>query len=299
MRVAHVPPVFILAAAAMALASCGGGGTSDSPAPGTVASPSVIPPTPATSASPATQAPTQLPPALVARFDLSKWKLDLPIDKLGGTGGTGGIQNASQTIPTSQLLAGFFDAYFYADPQSRLIFTAPANGAVTSPGVGSDHTRSELREVYTGAGADPNGNWSGAGTLAGTCTVQSVAPGSSSAVFAQLRSQTNTLALLVYRPATRDIAVDVYSTNSSGSGHTVSVLVRNVNLQDSINYSASVSGSTFTATVNGVAHSSTLDASWVGAPLYFKLGAYHLAPNTGNAASDMTVVAYSAFAVSH
>ena len=279
------------AVAAAAIAACGGGGTADVPAPAsTAATPSVVPATPDAALT---------PPVRVAQFNLSQWKLDLPIDRFGGQGGTGGIQNASQTIATSQLLAGFVDAYFYADAQGRLIFTAPANGAVTSPGVGSDHSRSELREVYAGPGADANGNWTGTGVLTGTCAIRAVAPASSNAVFAQVRSQTNTLALLVYRPATHDLAVDIYSANASGSGHTVTALVKNVNLGDGIAYSLSVSGNVITATVNGATRSSTLDASWVGAPLYFKLGAYHLAPNTGNAPGDMTVVAYSAFAVSH
>jgi Alginate lyase len=282
-------------AASVVAASCGGGGGASGDPEATLANPSlpsVVPATPDTTA-------TLLPPVRLLQFDLSRWKLDLPIDRFGGVGGAGGIQNASQTISTAQLLAGFVDAYFFADAQGRIVFTAPANGAVTSPGVGSDHTRSELREAYSGPGADANGNWSGNGTLVGTCAVLSVAPLSGSAVFAQLRSQSNTLALLVYRPATRDIAVDTYAANASGSGHTVSVLVRNVNLGDTINYSLVLSGAVLTATVNGTTRSSTLDASWVGAPLYFKLGAYHLAPNTGNGAADATGVAYSAFAVRH
>ena len=243
--------------------------------------------------------PALTAPASLSQFDLSKWKLDLPVDRNGGKGGVNGIEFASQTISSAQLLNNFADPYFYADSQHRLLFTAPANGAVTSPGVGSDHTRSELREVFSGPGADSNGNWSGNGRLTGACAVLAVAAKSTTAVIAQLRGQAHDLALLGYRPATHDVAVDIYATNASGSSHTVTALAGNVNLGDAITYSLSLNGNVLTATVNGGSRTVAVDASWVGAPLYFKLGAYSVAPNTGNNATDVTMVAYSAFAVSH
>ena len=75
--------------------------------------------------------PALTAPASVSQFDLSKWKLDLPVDRNGGKGGVNGIEIASQTIASAQLLNNFADPYFYADSQHRLVFTAPANGAVT------------------------------------------------------------------------------------------------------------------------------------------------------------------------
>jgi hypothetical protein len=109
-------------------------------------------------------------------FTLSGWNLTLPIDSSGGTGGTNGTQLAASTISTSQLTSGFVDSFFYADSSGRLVFTAPSNGAVTTPGSGSDHTRSELRELYSGPGADGSNDWNSAigGTLTAACTVQSV-----------------------------------------------------------------------------------------------------------------------------
>lgn len=240
-----------------------------------------------------------LAPASLSQFDFSKWKLDLPVDRNGGTGGAGGIEIAAQTITSAQLLRSFADPYFYADKQGRLIFTAPANGAVTSPGSGSDHTRSELREVFSGPGADVNGNWTGSGRLTGTCQVRAVAASSGTTIISQLRGQAHDLALLVYRAATHDVAVDIYSTNTTGSTHTLTPLATNVNLGDTITYTLALNGSLLSATVNGASRSVTVDSSWVGAPLYFKLGAYSAAPNTGNAAADVTMVAYSAFAVTH
>ena len=105
-------------------------------------------------------------PSSYAQFDFSKWKLQLPIDQYGGTGGLNNIQYANVEVQPAQLTTGFTDAYFYGDAMGDVIFTAPSNGAVTTPGVGSDHTRSELREIYTGAGADSNSDWNS--TIGGT-----------------------------------------------------------------------------------------------------------------------------------
>lgn len=279
-------------------ASCGGGGAGSVSASASNAV-DTAPTSTSSTVSAAGASPGMSAPASLSKFDLSRWKLDLPIDRHGGTGGSGGTEFAAQTIVAAQLLKNFVDPYFYADSQGRLIFTAPANGAVTSPGVGSDHARSELREVYGGPGADVNGDWTGAGTLTGTCAVQAVAARSQGAIIAQLRGQTHDLALLVFRPGTADVVLQVYPRNASGSTHAVTPLVGNVQLGDAISYSLSFSGSVLTATVNGMTQSSTVDASWVGAPLYFKLGAYSVAPNVGNASGDVTMVAYSAFAVGH
>ena len=240
-------------------------------------------------------------PSSDAQFDFSSWKLQLPIDQYGGTGGLNNIQYASVEVQPAQLTTGFTDAYFYADTMGDVIFTAPSNGAVTTPGVGSDHTRSELRELYTGAGADSNSDWNSAigGTLTATCKVLSVSVDADEGTIAQIHGQTYVFMLLMYRPGLKDIAVDIYATNTSTSGHTRTSMVTGVNLGDTVNYSIRYSGSTITATVNGVIKSFPIDSSWAGSPMYFKLGAYHAAPNTGNPAGDQTQVSFSVFAVSH
>jgi hypothetical protein len=242
-----------------------------------------------------------IPPSSYAQFDFSKWKLQLPIDQYGGTGGLNNIQYANVEVQPAQLTTGFTDAYFYADKTGDAIFTAPSNGAVTTPGVGSDHTRSELRELYTGTGADSNSDWNSTigGTLTATCKVLSVSADSDEATIAQIHGQTYVFMPLMYRPALKDIAVDIYATNTSTSGHTRTSMVTGVNLSDTVTYSVQYSGNTVTATVNGVIKSFPIDSSWAGSPMYFKLGAYHAAPNSGNPAGDQTQVSFSAFAVSH
>ena len=234
------------------------------------------------------------------------WKLQLPIDQYGGTGGLNNIQYAAIEETTAALTGGFVDAYFYADTATyggatdHIVFTAPSNGAVTTPGVGSDHTRSELRELYTGSDADSNNDWTSVrgGTLTASCVVQSVSVNSDEATIGQIHNQSYVFALMLYRPAYKDVAFDLYSSLGSSS-HVRTSIVQNVNLGDAINYTIVYTGSTIAVTVNGTTQSFAVDPSWAGTPMYFKVGAYHAAPNIGNPAGDQTQVAFSSFGVSH
>jgi len=171
---------------------------------------------------------------------------------------------------------------------------------VTTPGTGSDHTRSELRELYTGTGADSNSDWNSAigGTLTANCVVQAVSANSDEATIGQIHNQSYVFMLLLYRPATKDVAVDVYSSLGSSS-HVRAAIVTGVNIGDAIAYSIAYRGNTITVVVNGTTKTYAIDPTWAGTPMYFKLGAYHAAPNVGNAAGDKTQVAFSGFGVTH
>jgi Alginate lyase/Calx-beta domain len=249
-----------------------------------------------------------IPPSSLFSFTFPSgtWKLQLPIDQFGGTGGTGNIQYASIEETTAQLSAGFVDAHFYADTATyagttnHIVFVAPSNGAVTTPGSGSDHTRSELRELYTGSGADSNSDWNSTigGTLTANCVVQAVSVDSDEATIGQIHNQSYVFALMLYRPAQKDVAFDLYSS-LGGSTHVRTSIVKNVNIGDSITYSMTYTGNTIAVTVNGTTQSFAVDSSWAGTPMYFKLGAYHAAPNIGNPAGDKTQVAFSSFEITH
>src|SRR6059058_1475046 len=210
------------------LAACGGGGGSDT----ATEAPAVLPT--------ASTLSTWIAPASLPAFDLSGFKLTLPVDSYGGTGGTNGTQYAAVTLNPNQLVAGYSDAWFHADAQGRVLFTAPANGAVTTPGSGTDHTRSELREVFAGSGSNADGYWLGSGVLRAQCAVQSVAASATRAFVGQVRSADFILALLAYRPATHDVAIDVYQSPVAGSAHASTVLATNVAPGDAIAYEFSV-----------------------------------------------------------
>jgi len=223
-------------------------------------------------------------------FDLSGVKLQLPIDIYGGTGGVNNIQYAEAEVTSAQLVAGYASPYFY--------------GAVSTPGSGSDHTRSELRELYAGAGADSNNDWNSAigGTLTATMTVQATSADSDEATIAQIHNQSYVFVLLLYRPANRDIAFDLYSSLGS-STHVRTSMVQNVNLGDVLSYSINYKGNNIAVTVTTASQTKTqnfaVDPSWAGTPVYFKLGAYSAAPNIGNPAGDKTQTAFTSFAITH
>jgi hypothetical protein len=247
-------------------------------------------------------------PSTYPQFDFSQWKLTLPIDQYGGAGGTNGTQYEAATIYAAQLTTGFVDAYFYSDYSGNVYFTAPSNGATTSPGSGSDHTRSELRELYSGPGADSNNDWNSniGGTLTATCRVLSVSVNSDEATIGQIHNQNYVFMLIIYRPAYKDIAVDVYTSNASTSAHPRTSLLTGVSLGDTVTYSIHYAGNTITTiakdvTTNSVTQTliSSPDSTWTGTGVYFKLGAYHSVANKGNPAGDQTQVSFSAFTASH
>jgi hypothetical protein len=278
-----------------ALAGCGGGGGDADTAAGTETSVSA---THAQAAELVGSASSWVAPSTLA--DLSGWKLTLPTDAYGGTGGIGGIQYPAVTLNPDKLVAGYMDAHFHGDAQGRIVFVAPANGAVTTPGSGSNHTRSELREYFQGAGADAAGYWtSGTGTLNASCDILSTASTARTIIIGQLRTAQRNLALIVYRPDLRKVGVDVYASNAEGSTHAITWLKSNVGLGQRLTYSLSLQGGRLTATVNGVNASFVTDGSWAGSGLAFKIGAYHTVPNTGNPPDAVTTLACASFSVSH
>jgi hypothetical protein len=248
-------------------------------------------------------------------FALTGWKETLPVDAYGGMGGTNSIQFSAVDVTT--ISSGFSNPYFYLNGSNQIVFTAPSNGAVTSPGSGSDDTRSELRELYTGTGHDSNSDWyvntdgGLGGTLTGSCVVTAVSVDADEGTFAQIHGQNNPFVLLIYRPAYNDVEVQIETTSAATSG-TRTELLTNVSLGDTLTYSINYYGpstsaaGTLKVSVNDVTKSTasgtqtfSIDSSWSSQGQYFKLGAYSAANHIGNPAGDQTQVLYNSFTVSH
>src|SRR5206468_4514274 len=93
-----------------------------------------------------------LPPS--GNFDLSHWKLTLPVDSNGTNTGT------AVEVQVSQMVAGYTNAsYFYTASDGAMLFWCPVDGATTS---GSSYPRSELREMLNPSSTSVN--WMGYGT---------------------------------------------------------------------------------------------------------------------------------------
>ncbi|MEZ5668660.1 MAG: polysaccharide lyase family 7 protein [Alphaproteobacteria bacterium] len=109
----------------------------------------------------AAAAETAMAPSDSGRFDLTNWKLTLPVDEDG--------ESDDDAIEIEDL-AGYADPdWFYATPEGAMVFTAPVDGATTG---GSRYPRCELREMIGGARAA----WTLAqgGTLSATVSVDRV-----------------------------------------------------------------------------------------------------------------------------
>jgi hypothetical protein len=235
-------------------------------------------------------------------FDLSGWNLTLPIDAMGGTGGTNGSEYAAETISASQLVGGFTDAYFKLNSSKHLVFTAPSNGATSTPGQGSNHTRSELHEIYTGTGATSNNYWPSTlgGTLQAKAYVNAASADSDESTIGQIHGQGSaTFVLLMYAAAKKEVLLKVYGSPTSSTMATETVVEKNVPLNVALTYVLSLENGVITATVNGTTISVTAGSGWDGFPVRFALGAYSAAPNTGNPSGDKTEVTYDSFTVSH
>lgn len=240
-------------------------------------------------AAPATA--TSTAPKLM--IDLSKFKLTLPVNS------TGGVTGKAADIRQAELNAnpGYSSQYFYTDSSGAVVFYAPANGATTTPGSGSDHTRSELREMYTGAGTT---EWTNAigGTMTASLRIDQVSNSKAKAIIGQIHGLSSMMTLLYYAPASKTVEIRYFTSPDNTASKTV-VLASNVKVGDAISYRIQWIGNSASVTVNGKTLNIQTPAVWNKVPVYFKAGAYSSTPNTGNGASDATKVAFYSLAIQH
>jgi hypothetical protein len=239
--------------------------------------------------SPAGLDPSQ-PPG--RNFDMRVWRLTIPVNSTGGTTG-----NAA-TIPSSALVAGYTSPFFYTSASGAMTFLSPANGATSSPGSGSDHTRSELRELAAIAGRS-GFEWTieNGGKLEATCTVQRTNT-SGEATIGQIHGLSSIMLILAFYPSKTLLRANVYRTPKNDVVDRYD-LDTSAMLNKELSYSIDVRGNMMTLKAGGSTKNVVIDPSWNGAPVYFKAGAYSSAPNVGNASTDATQVAFTQLVVSH
>ncbi|WP_295681519.1 polysaccharide lyase family 7 protein [uncultured Nevskia sp.] len=234
---------------------------------------------------------TSTPPNVL--IDLSNFKLTLPVDSKGKASGK------AATIENQRLNGspGYTSSYFYSDTDGAMVFYSPSNGADTSPDSGSDHTRSELRELYRVSGPT---EWTNAigGTMTASCHVDKVAKKSGKAIIGQIHGLDSMMMLLYYNAAKKTVEAKFHAKPGSSSV-TIYVVASDVKLGDRIDYQIQWIGSTASVTVNRNTINRVTSSSWNKVPVYFKAGAYSSAPTTGNASGDATKVAFSSLQLQH
>lgn len=205
-------------------------------------------------------------------FDLTNWKLTLPVDSNGNTGGT--------AVEVKDLV-GYENAnYFYDAPGGTMVFRAMAEGATTS---GSKYARTELREMD---GAD-RAAWklSDGGTMTATLTVDSVPTKSDGEpgriIVGQIHGQDQELVRLYWEKGT------VYFNNDqAGSGNEETKFeFRNaageapqISLGEKFSCKIDARDDVLTVEIqaDGQVYSSTteINSVWQSDSFYFKAGVY-------------------------
>jgi hypothetical protein len=203
-----------------------------------------------------------------ANFDISHWKMTLPIDDFGGT--TGEATEIKQPILTS-----YTSQFFYTGTDGAMVFWCPVVGATTA---NATAPRTELRELINGYDATVNWGLTGTHVLRAQCRVTQQ-PDRGAVIIGQIHGYPSPrLVKLQYVNG----LVQAYIKNTvSGSGDTK--FNWTVSANAALDYEIKVVDGVVFITVNGVTYSFDLlasDSAWGTISYYFKAGAY-LQDNSG------------------
>ena len=226
-------------------------------------------------------------------FDLSHWKLTLPVDAAGGTRGV-----ASELQPAQ--LDGYASQWFEASGNAGVEFWAPVNGATTPD---SDYPRSELREMLDPGNDNVNWTLSDQSSLLAKCKVMQVPDSTGKVVIGQIHGfQANPLIKLVYHYSTGGKTGSVYAlvdpTPTSNGSSTTIPLASGIALGQAFTYEIRAHGSTLKLRLNDDAWVSyRIDPHWAGVGMYFKAGDYVQA--SGSSGSDGARVVFYHIVATH
>jgi hypothetical protein len=207
-----------------------------------------------------------LPPS--GNFDLSHWKLTLPVDSNGTTNGT------AAEIQVSQMVAGYTNAlYFYTAPDGAMLFWCPVDGTTTS---GSSYPRSELREMLNPSSTSVN--WSGYGThiLTAQCKVTQI-PSSKKVIIGQIHSFTGNAYPTLKLQYNNGSIEALYKFSPNSDVDTKYTVATGVALGNTINYQIKMADGLLLTTVNGNTQGTNIfltDPDWTNQTMYFKAGNY-------------------------
>lgn len=235
-----------------------------------------------------------MPPVVPAQsFDLSHWKLTLPVDAAGG------VTGEPQEIPPEALGAGYSSTWFHVGDDGDLVFWAPVSGATTE---NSSYPRSELRELVDPN--DDNVNWDlrGNAVLDATCAVTKVPTATGKVVIGQIHAfQAEPLVKLryYYQSETRSGRLDALVRLQPDSDAITSYpLLSGLALGAVFDYRISVADGVLRVAAGGKAPADiVLDPAWSAERFYFKAGSY--AQANGSSTTDGGEVRFHRLSVEH
>ena len=204
-------------------------------------------------------------------FDLSHWKLTVPVN---GSGGIGGV---ADELPSARLVR-YSSPWFQLGQGGRaMVFWAPVSGATTS---GSDYPRSELREVLDPGNDNVNWTLDDKSVLQAKCMVQQVPDSTGKVVVGQIHGfQVNPLVKLVYHYSDKSRTGSVYAlidpTPHSKGGDVTLPLASGIGLNQAFSYEIDAGSGRLKMRVNGAPWVTyDVDAPWDDVGMYFKAGVY-------------------------
>lgn len=209
--------------------------------------------------------PNQAAPP-TAKFDLSHWKLTLPVDK------TGNYDGHASEVSAAQLAAGFKNSHFLSDASGSLVFWCPVNGAKTE---GTEFPRSELREMLDPE--NPSVNWKAQGThiLSARCRVTEV-PSNPKLVIGQIHSYSEKAKPLVKLQYYKG-RIEALVKSSPTKGKDIKLVWPEVGLGNDFTYQIKLQDGVLSVAVNGNEQTENIvqnDPAWADQTFYFKAGAY-------------------------
>lgn len=203
-------------------------------------------------------------------FDLSNWKITLPVDSSGKTSGTAvEVQN----------LNGYQSKYFYTGSDGAMTFYAPVDGATTS---GSSYARSELREMNGSSKAA----WtlSTGGFMSATLEVDAAPMRDGQGhklVIGQIHGEDDELVRLYWQDNKLFFANDQSGSDNKEHNYTFKAddgSAPDVSLNEKFSYTIKAKGNGLDVDIYAdgkVYHShTTINSVWQSDSFYFKAGAY-------------------------
>jgi hypothetical protein len=223
-------------------------------------------------------------------FDLSHWKLQLPVD----TNGTN-VGNAAEQSSV-QLAAGYQSVYFYTSTNDgAMVFWAPNDGATTG---GSTHPRSELREELVPGNTGVNWTPNGIHVMKVTCVVSNVPADTKKVCIGQAHEQVSggpsAIPLVMIMFYSNTIYADVWSDGNVNNSD--SYKYGSFNMGTMISYQLAITNGLMSLTIGGSNRTFNLFGTgytnWQTNTVYFKAGNYNQTVDTCACWNDGARVAF-------
>jgi len=230
--------------------------------------------------------------APAGNFDMSHWKLTLPVNSTGGSSGS------AAEISSTSLVSGYTSTWFRTQSDGGMVFTAPVKGATTS---GSSYPRSELREQMVTGSDRINWTSTSEAVMDARLAINNVPSSTGKVVVGQIHGvdAAPLVKLRYFRSSSGvgrlDALVKPTPTSTSDVSYPLST---NLPLNTRFTYNITVSGGVLSMSVNGgTPQRHVISSEWAGIGFYYKAGVYTQA--SGTSTSDGGRTTFYRLAISH